>query len=483
MAHQKDWIERASPINIREYAALWGPGTGKTFAVIGVLRHKFALSKRVLKTFIFTLPNVIDGWVDQWLEHSYIDKKLLVPLKGPQKKRVETFLKYKDQPGVVFITNYEALLMQDLFKAVYTWGLEAVIWDESHKVKSIKAKTSKKAEELSNPKFGTKPLTYIATGSSIDNSPMDIFQQFLILDGGKTFGRNFFAFRARFFRDRNSLMPKDRYFPNWEIMSVEKDGIDGKAEIYRLISQKATVWETEDCVDLPEEIVIPVPISFSPEQLRLYKEMKDDLVTYYNSKACVGSLAIVKALRLMQIASGFVSVESAREGADNVEHILKSVPKIDWLRDKLTEIVESGHSVLIWAVFKQNYKMIAELCENLKIGYVELHGGISETQKALNQERFQNDPDCRVMIGHPASGGVGTNKLMKAKYTITYSRNFSLTDYKQSRARNRRQGSLSLHDKVVYYEPLTIGSIEKEILEALKNKQEISEQVLRGILG
>lgn len=481
-AHQLEAIQRA--VMLPHYALFFEMGAGKTMTVINILRHKYTFMGR-LRTIIFCPPIVIPNWLNEWKVHSNIPSKEIIPLVGSGEKRLKTFLEHSVKGPCIFVTNYQSLQMKELYEAFEKWLPQALVFDESHKCKSPTTKTAKLADRLANPfevKFNksAKPLTYILSGSPILNSPMDIFQQFKVMDGGTAFGWNFWAFRARYFRDRNAGMPKDRYFPKWEIMTRAKDGLDALAEINEKIFSVGMRVEKKDCLDLPPEVSIVVPVEMSKEQKRLYDEMRKDFVTYYQSRACVASLAITKALRLMQITSGFVALESLDPESENptLQIQLGETPKLQALEELLAEITEQGHKVLVWAVWRDNYEHIRKVFEKLKLQYVEVHGGISEKQKLLNVEKFQNDPDTKGFIGHPGSGGIGIN-LVNAAYSIFYSRTFSLEHYLQARARNHRGGSKEAgHVKITHYDLVCSGTIDELIVNALANKQAMSDKLL-----
>lgn len=489
--HTKKKQKREQNIcRILVYFSKWVPGKSRT--ALEILKDKFNAAGRILRTFIFCPPLVVPNWKDEWIKYTKIDKKKVIPLYGSQVKRLQTFKEqaYKDgvKQDVVVITNYESLLMKDLMAAFKEWEAEAIVWDESHKLKSGQAKRSQLADELSNPfdkvfkRRKMKPHTYILSGSPILNSPMDIFMQFKIMDGGATFGSNFFAFRARYFRDRNAGMPKERYFPNWEPMTLEKDGIDALGEINKKIFAKSMRVEKKDCLDLPPEVSIPIKVGMSKEQARLYAEMKKDFVTYYNSRVCQASLAITKALRLMQITSGFVATEMPgdQENATVISE-LKDTPKREALKQLLLEITEQGQKALVWAVYKHSYQTIREVCDELKLKYVEVHGEISPAKKRSNVDLFKSDPTVSVFIGHPGSGGIGIN-LTCAAYSIFYSRTFSLEHYLQARARNHRGGAKEEgHDKITHYDLICEGTIEELAVEKLASKLDMSEKLLSDI--
>ncbi len=481
--HQIDGAMRA--VSQGSFAFFFEQGVGKSRTTLEVLKYKYNQAGRVLRTLIVCPPLVIPNWREEWLRFTKINPKLVIPLYGSQVKRIKTFKKSIEMcpSGFVAITNYESLLMKDLFKEFQDWAAEAMVFDESHKLKSHSTARSKQAFTLANPwdfvnkKPVNTPFKYLLSGTPVLNSPMDIFQQFKVMDGGQVFGSNYFAFRARYFRDRNAGMPKDRYFPKWELMTLAKDGVDAEGELNSKIHAKSMRVTKLECLDLPDEVSIPIKVGMSPEQERLYREMKRDFLTFYKSKACVATLAITKALRLLQITSGYVSAWTPGEDEGPIEHTLGSTPKRDALKDLLEEITGAGHKVLVWSVFKHNYQTIREVCDELKIKYVEVHGEISEAKKRANVDAFKSDKDISVFIGHPGSGGIGLN-LTCASYSIFYSRSFSLEHYLQARARNHRGGATQ---KVTHYDLIANDTIDELVLEALENKQTMSDSLLANI--
>lgn len=480
-------------------ACFWEVGSGKTYESIMLARWKYNLAGKILPTGIFTPPRPVPGWRKQWLDHSNIDPARVVLLQGSQSERIKTFLaaraKFNDE--FVFVTNYEALLMKNLYKEFLSFKPQVIIWDESHRLKSAKAQRTKLADELSNPydlkarRPLPKPFTYMLSGSPVLKDPMDLFMQFKIMDGGKTFGDNIWAFRAKYFRDRNAGMPKERYFPKWELMTKEKDGFDAEGELQKKMAGLASFVAKEDCLDLPPELDEIIEVKMGNDQERLYREMKNDLLTFYNSKACVASLAITKALRMMQILTGYVPVQNPGEDSEQIMMDIMDNPRIEAYKEWLEEMLEMGHSPLVWAVFKHNYKSLRiatqEVFDKLKLKkayFAECHGEISSKQQALNLEHFRDDENCRVFLGHPKSGGIGVNELMKAGVDATYSRDFNLESYIQSRGRNHRDGTEKFgHKKIVHYNFVTTGTIDEVAHKKLVNKEDMSDRLLADLVN
>ena len=456
--HQLETIQVAKELN--EYGLFFEVGAGKTLTAINIIRHWYQEHSDMLKTLIFSPPITLPNWRDEWLINSYIPKEKIVVLYGSEKARVELFNKHKESP-VIFITNYEALLMKDLYAKLLEWKPQIVVADEGHKIKDHTSRRAKLIFPLADGAY----YRLLLTGTPILNSYMDLFSQFRFLDCGNTFGKNFFAFRGKYFYDRNAGMPKASYFPNWQPRPRISE------ELESLISKKSKVVKKSECLTLPPLVRQPLKTVLSKEQAKIYKQMAKAYVAYIEEtgKAAVATLAITKSLRLQQIVSGFVKMD------DGSIHRFKDNPRAEQLKELLSELCPSN-KVLIWAVFHENYETIRQVCESLKLKYVEVTGEITDKGKREAVDQFKNDVETCVFIGHPLSAGIGIN-LIEAKYAITYSRNFSLEQHIQAEGRNYRGGS-EVHDKITHYDLVTEETIDEIVMESLNNKQAISDSIL-----
>lgn len=460
--HQEEGLARAK--DMPYFALFFEMGAGKTATIVNILRWKFLNAGRIMRTLYFGPPIIIQNTRREFQMHSRFGDKV-VCLEGSGKKRAELVREYRDKP-TVFLANYQTLLMPEVYALLNDWQPEVIVFDESHKLKNIKAKRTKLAIRLG----ACAKHKYLLTGTPILNNAMDLFPQYLAMDGGATFGKNFFVFRAEYFDDKNALMPKAKYFPNWQLQPGALERLNAAIKPSSMVVKKA------DCMDLPPLVKQVVTVGLSPVQAKLYKQMKDDFIAYVGSSACVATLAITKALRLQQIVSGFVTLVEEGEDPRNVS--LKENPRAEALKELLSDITP-GAKCLVWCVFRENYATVRAVCEALKVKYVEVHGGISASGKQAAVDQFNTDPDIRVFIGHPASGGIGIN-LVSASYCIFYSRGFSLEFDLQAEARNYRGGS-EMHSKVTRIDLVAEGTIDEQISTALANKFEIGERILKDI--
>ena len=215
-------------------------------------------------------------------------------------------------------------------------------------------------------------------------------------------------------------------------------------------------------------------VEMSGDQLRVYNEMKNDLIAVVKDRACTAQLAITKALRLLQITSGFLTVDG-EDGSEREAISLTQNPKMDALKEIL-ETISPYHKLIVWAVYSKEYAGIRKLLSSLSIGFGEITGEVSQKEKNESLLRFTEDESCRVLLSNPSSGGVGIN-IVTASYAVFFSRTFSLEHYLQAQARNYRGGS-EIHEKITHINLVAKDSIDEKVLLALASKESISDKIL-----
>lgn len=454
--HQKRALELLQ--KNKSFALHMDPGTGKTAVAVKWVENLITYEHH--KALIFAPPVVCAQWKTEFQRFSQVDKKVAVAI-GTSKKKLEAI-----QSGAeILVTNYEAIRSKDVLKALYDFKPTILICDESHRVKSPSAKQSKEIAKLARNCLYKLNMT----GTPMTNSVLDLFQQFLILDNGATFGNNFYTFRAKYFEDKNAhRRGAHNYFPDWQ---VRKGAMETVA---KLLEKRSFVVRKSECLDLPDMVYKEIEVELSPDQRQAYAEMKRDFLTTLqdaqgNLQTAVGRLAVTKALRLQQIVSGFVSVEGAPEVA------FQDNPRLEALEDLLQDLPKP---VIVWACFRRNYEDIGKLCDKLGLSYGFLTGGqsVGDRDNAINAFRGGL---LDVLIANQGAGGVGVN-LVEASNAIYYSRDFSLEKDIQSEARNYRGGS-EIHQKVTRYDLVAKGTIDVEVLKALREKKDVLEYLLQGV--
>jgi len=458
--HQLECLENAK--DLPNYALFHEMGVGKTRTVIELLRYKYNVHGKLLRTLIVAPQVVLENWKREIVMFSQIKKENIVVLQGTGKARAGQVQGCLEKDCII-IVNYEGLLIDDVFDLLVQWKPEIVVADESHRIKSPESKRTKAMVFLGD----MARYRYCLTGTPILNSILDVFSQFRFLDGGQIFGKNFFMFRNQYCYNANANKPAHVTWPDWKVRPNAESIIGDQMSKISMHVKKS------ECLDLPPFVRTSIFVELSPDQKKHYDEMKKHFITMVEGQACTAQLAVTKSLRLQQLVSGFSVVEDIQ--GERKEIKLKSNPRLDALKDLLTDLTPAN-KVIVWACFRENYEQIRQVCQELKIEYVELHGEISTSDRQEAMDLFNSSPRIRVLIGNQGAGGIGVS-LIAASYSIYYSRNFSLEHDLQSEARNFRGGS-EIHDKITRIDLVAKSTIDEKVLLALSNKQAISDKVL-----
>lgn len=455
---------------LQNMALLADMGTGKSGAAVNILRLKYGENKRIMKTLILSPLVTLYNWKDEFEKHSFIDPSRIHVVHGTTTKKLKIFNKAIDQnEDQIIIVNYEAMIANKFYEAMFDWAPEIMLLDESHYCKSHKTKRSKRVYSLSL----LAKHRYIMTGTPMTNNISDLFMQYKILDGGATFGENFYVFQRKYMRDANEAWSHmQKHFPKWVAREDKMDEVTAK------IYSKAIRVTKDETLDLPPLLEQTYKVPLSTKQKKYYDNMERDFLTFVEEEEkkgiVVAQLALTRALRLQQIVTGFVNDEDG-----NIIEI-KDNPRLKAVEELISALHEQ-HKVILWCSFKHNYKQLGELMTKMKIEHRFITGDMSLTEKRDAMEDFNANNDVRVIICNRRAGGIGVN-LVAASYSIVYSRNFSLEEELQSRDRNYRGGS-EIHDRIVRINLCAEDTTDERITEALLSKKKVSDNILEYVRG
>lgn len=462
----KLWLHQENAVELGkkepDLALLFSMGTGKTLTALSILRYRINQHQKILRTLIIGPCAVLHNWKSEIEKFTKIPLDKVFVLEGALKQRIKMVeVLPKDS---IFITNTDAF-SNNAFASLFQYHPpEFLIVDESHKYKGITSLRTKALIKISDSMQNNLPFRYrmILSGTPVLNNELDVFAQYRILDGGKRFGKNFFQFRANFFEDKNRFMPRQSHFPKWQPKPETREKLKMKMAEISLTATK------EECLDLPPFIQTSLQVQLGSEQKNAYDSMKKEFVAFCKSGVATAALAITKMLRLQQILSGFMKLE------DGTIHRFKENPRADALSEMLEDIVHHSKAI-VWGIFIEDYKTIEDVVKGLKVEYANVTGLTKNKQEEIT--RFQTDKKCRVMIASQAAAGTGVN-LTEASYMLYYSRGYSLEHDLQSEARAFRAGS-EIHKKITRIDLVAEGTVDVQILEALKNKKDLSVDILQ----
>lgn len=447
----------------RDAAALYTDmGTGKTKVMIDLIQN------RGFKRVLVVAPNkACEVWEEQISIHGIDGVFSVFRLNNLSKAKVISTLnkipKWRrgglQNETYVFIINYEKVWRDDIDRIFLrkTFGIDCVICDESHRIKSPRSQCSRYLAKLG----GIVSHKYLVTGTPLAENPIDIYAQYRFLDP-TIFGTNFTAFRDEYENLDVDLSVKvgfrmlDKHQPYKNLDKLRE-------KVY------SCAFYIESSVELPAQNDRIWEFKMPQKTEKLYHEVLDEKAAELNGKYMLSSNALTLVLRLQQITSGYLTVEDF----DTKE---KSIINVDHARREefieMLQMFPEGEPIVVFANYTKDLKNIRLMCKQNNIRYSELSGKI-DTLEDWKKGRTR-------VIGVQYSSGSESIDLTRARYCIYYSLPRRLALYDQSRKRIHRPGQTR---PVYYYHMIaktkTGKTIDEKMFKALKQKKEIVDYVMK----
>lgn len=457
--HQKKAL---SYLYRKDAAALYTDmGTGKTKVMIDLIQS------RDFKRVLVVAPNkACEVWEDQIGIHGVEDKFIVcrlnqlsvnktikaldkIPARRPQTISEQTY---------VFIINYEKVWREGIDRIFLSkrFGLDCVICDESHRIKTPRSKCSMYLAKLGK----VVSHRYLVTGTPLAENPTDVFAQYKFLDP------NIFGVNLGKFRDEYEVLDPEMTARIGHRILDKKNPYKNLDQLHEKMFSCA--FYIESSVELPEQTDIEYKFMMPPKTEKLYHQVFKEKVAELNGLWLSSNNVLTTVLRLQQITSGYAAVEDI----DTKEHKIINVDKArrEALRDLLEEFPQ-GEPIIVFARFKKDLKNIHRVCQELGLTSSEVSGSV-DTLKEWKEGLTQ-------VLAIQYSSGSESIDLTRARYCIYYSMTQRLALYEQSRKRIHRPGQTR---PVVYYhmiEKMNKGmTIDEKMYHALKNKQDIVKYVM-----
>ncbi len=458
-AHQLTALEKSW--NKESYAYFMEMGTGKTKVLIDNLAMLYDKGK-VNGALIIAPKGVIGTWYNNELP-THLPKHITnvtilwqSNITKKQKEKLATLFKPEESLHIL-IMNVEALSTDkgmDFAKKFLSCHESLVAIDESTTIKNPKANRTRNILSLAQE----AKYRRIMTGSPVTKNPLDLFSQCYFLDPFHLNHESYYSFRMRYaiMKTANIAGRKIQLVNGFKNLSELSDKLQPFS--YRVLK--------EDCLDLPDKIFIKRQIQLTPDQFKLYTQMKEKALAILNGKVVSTKNALTQIMRLHQITCGHFSSD------DGVTQPIKN-NRITELMDVLEE---TEGKAIIWAHYQYD---ITEIIKAVTKKYgsesiVDYYGLTPQEERQPNIKRFQDDPKCRFMVGTPSTGGYGIT-LTAANTVIYYSNGYDLEKRLQSEDRAHRIGQKK---SVTYVDLMADDTVDEKIVQALRKKINIASEVL-----
>jgi len=463
-AHQREAFEKSK--DLEGYAFWHEMGCGKTAPTIWTSASLYQQGK--IDGLLVLAPNSVhSNWtleeIPRHMPEDVLERTESLTwysAKAKNKSTQQALAKLLTHDGLaVLVASYSAIMTEHGGKAIKAFLQERrclYVLDESGRVKTPGSKRTKRV----NASASYAPFRRVLTGTPIDNMPLDLYTQvrFICPEVWVDMGiRNFSQFKQK--------------FGEWEQRKTAAGGRFEALVRYRdlhiLKDVAAQVGDRRlkaDVLDLPEKIYVRRTFDLNPTQRRVYKELEEE----YHTELADGSevtadLAIVRMLRMSQIASGYVGTDE-----DELVPLGENV-RMKCLADVLEDV--EGHCI-IWARYNIEIDAIREMLGEKDAVYFD--GRSSDEEKELAKVRFQREGSARFFVAKPSAAGEGLT-LHRAKTVIYVSNSFSLRERLQSEDRAHRAGMSQ--EPVTYIDLVARNTLDSYILRALRKKRNLAAEI------
>lgn len=420
-------------------AVLLEMGLGKSVISLSAINELMLDYFDVSRTLVIAPLRVANStWPDEikkWDHLKHLNYSVVI---GSEKERLDALRK----PAHIYLINRENVDWL-ITKSGISWKFDMVVIDELSSFKSYQAKRFK---SLLKVRSKIKRIVGL-TGTPSSNGLMDLWAEFRLLDMGERLGRYITYYRQNFFvPDKRNQQMIFSYKP--------KDGAEKK--IYSLISDITISMKSKDFLKMPECVMNEVIVTLSDKEQKLYDSLKQDMVLFLEENEIDAINAAALSNKLLQMSNGAVY-------NDDKESLHIHDRKLDALEDLIEGA--NGKPVLVAYWFKHDLEKIKDRFDVRKI-------------KSAKDISDWNEGKIPVALIHPASAGHGLNLQAGGSTLIWFGLTWSLELYQQTNARLYRQGQDST---VVIHHILTKGTIDEDVMKALKAKERIQDALIESV--
>lgn len=361
-------------------ALLAGMRLGKAIVSIRRIKTYIPQGDKPLNLVVAPVSAIYD-WIQDLLQERQKDYVLLM---GKRKKRLQLL----EENHNWYILNTEGW---QWIPEICEIPWDSLVFDESTAIMNPKAKIT----QFFCKYFRQVPHRYILTGTPNPESALNYFCQFLFLDGGETLGKNYYKFRAKYF--------KPDYFGNkWKPTPA------GIKFITEAIGQRAFLLERKDIKGMKgfKEYRTGL-LTLPPELAETYRIVEEEFILEYQETFLKTKYGVAKYNWLRQLTSGLIDGKIVWKG------------KIDYLVELLTGEFR-GEPVVVFAEFINEINAVYTALQTAKINCVLLSGKVPKTDRLNIIGSFQAGK-IPVLIGQNKAVTFGAN-LSIATAGIYFSR-------------------------------------------------------------
>ena len=429
-------------------------GLGKTKQVIDI-----AIAKRLSEGYKHCL--IICGvnglkwnWVNEISTHSnedawilgqrYKNSKLVI---GSNADKLADLMHLESISSYFLITNVESMRDEAIVSQIAKYAKDKTIGivaiDEVHKCKNPSSQQGKGILKVQSE------CRIAMTGTPLMNNPLDLF---IIL---KWLGYEKHAFYA--FKKHYCVYGG---YGGYEIM-----GYRNLNELREQLDSIMLRRLKKDVLDLPEKTHINEYVEMTPKQEIIYKEVTAQIRANIDQIKMANN-PLSELIRMRQ-ATGYTGILSST---------IKESAKLDRMEELVEEAVENGKKVVIFSNWTQmTDEIFHRLCKHYSPAIITGQTPDDERQRMV--DHFQNNDDCKVIIGTIGAMGTGLT-LTAGTVEIFLDEPWNRANKEQAEDRCHRVGT---KENVTIYTLICKGTIDERINELVEKKGAMADALVDGV--
>lgn len=314
------------------------------------------------------------------------------------------------------------------------------------------------------------PRRLLLTGTPMPHSPIDILQQWHIVDPDE-----FVTEHGRPW-GRPTFLAQYAVLGGWQGKEVIKwRGLD---HLQERIAKRATVVKKEEAIDLPPVTESVIRFALSTKERAAYKEMAKRMVVSLENGELTEDNRLVQMLRLRQITSGFV--HDTGTGQDEI----LGTSKLDAAVEILDDVLAGEKRAVVFCWSRLEMVRLAERFGRGRLWDAEpllISGQTKDVDRKAILARFLSvklHPERLVVIAQIRTVSVGINEFISASNVLFLSLSQQREEFLQARDRLHRIGQ---EKPVTVHVLLAKNSIDEQIWRHYQQRTDLESAVLEHV--